>query len=205
MKIQLALDFLKFKDALKIAKQVKDYIDWIEAGTPLIKSEGIEVVRKLKRKFPKKKIVADLKTMDVGALEAELAIKAGADLVTVLGAADNKTIKDAILVARKNKKKCVVDLINTDPTRWKEIEKLKPDYLGIHVGIDQQLRGVNPLEQLKKLRTKSKIVVAGGINKEKIKELVRRNVDVAIIGGAITRSKNPKKAAKEIREELENL
>lgn len=201
MKIQLALDFLKFKDALKIAKRVSEYVDWIEAGTPLIKSEGIQVVKKLKKQFSNKKIVADLKTMDTGALEAQLAIDNGADVVSVLGAADNKTVKDAVLTARRNKKKCLVDLINTKPKRWKEVEKLKPDYLLIHVGIDQQMRGVDPLKQLEKLKTKSKIAVAGGINKEKIKNLVGK-VNVVIIGGAITRAKDPKKAAKEIREEL---
>lgn len=203
VKIQLALDFLKFEEAFEVAKNTEKYVDWIEAGTPLIKSEGIVVIKKLKKYFPNKKIVADLKTMDTGTLEAQMAIDAGADLVTVLGVADDKTIKDAIATAHKNKKECIVDLINSDEKRWKEIEKLEPDYLLIHAGIDQQSKGIDPLKQLKKLKSKNKIAIAGGINKEKIKELTGRNIEVIIVGGAITRAENPKKSAKEIREELD--
>ncbi|MDD5023159.1 MAG: orotidine 5'-phosphate decarboxylase [Candidatus ainarchaeum sp.] len=204
MKIQVALDFSDLKQAIAIAKEVEEYVDIIEAGTPLIKSEGMNAVVELKKRFPKKKIVADMKTMDTGAFEAEIAINAGADIITVLGAADDKTIKDAIETAEKNKKECVVDLINTSPERWKEIEKLKPHYLGFHVGIDQQKKGVNVLEQIINLKEKRniKIAVAGGINKDKIKSIADKKVDIIIVGGAITRSENPKNAAKEICEEL---
>jgi len=198
MKIQLALDFVKFKDALKVAKQAGKYMDWIEAGTPLIKSEGIRVVKELKKKFPNKKIVADLKTMDTGALEAKIAFDAGADVVSVLGVADESTIKGAINEARKRKKICMVDLINVDSKKWKKIDSLKPGYILIHVGIDQQKKGMNPLDILRKIRVKSKIVIAGGLNKDTIPK-VKGKVDVIIIGGAITRAKDPSKAAKEIR------
>ena len=110
MKLQLALDFDNKKDALKICKKVKKYVDIIELGTPLIKQEGLRVLRKFK-KF-KKLIVADLKTMDTGFFEAEMAFKSGADIATVCGCADESTIKGAIKAARKYKKKICVDLIS---------------------------------------------------------------------------------------------
>ncbi|MCD6237689.1 MAG: orotidine 5'-phosphate decarboxylase, partial [Thermoplasmata archaeon] len=95
--LQVALDLINAHRALQIAKEAVDGgADWVEAGTPLIKSEGMEVVRKLKQSFPEKTIVADMKTMDTGAVETEMAAKAGADVVCILGASDDETIKDSL-------------------------------------------------------------------------------------------------------------
>src|SRR5207247_296676 len=85
--------------------------DWLEAGTPLVKSEGIEVVRQLKKSFPGKTIVADLKTMDTGAFEVEIAAKAGADVITVMGVTDDATILEAVRAARRYGSKIMVDLM----------------------------------------------------------------------------------------------
>src|SRR5881396_2262860 len=91
--LQVALDHMHLKRALLAAAEaVEGGADWLEAGTPLIKSEGMEVVRQLKKTFPGTTIVADLKTMDTGAFEVEIAAKAGADVVTVMGVTDDATI-----------------------------------------------------------------------------------------------------------------
>src|SRR5207245_2766191 len=98
--LQVALDHMHLKRALLAAKEAVDGgADWLEAGTPLVKSEGIEVVRQLKKSFPGKTIVADLKTMDTGAFEVEIAAKAGADVITVMGVTDDATIIKAEDVA----------------------------------------------------------------------------------------------------------
>ena len=95
--LQVALDLLNADRALAIAKDaVKGGADWLEAGTPLIKSEGMDIVRQLREMFPDKIIVADMKTMDTGALETEMAAKAGADIICILAASDDGTIRDAI-------------------------------------------------------------------------------------------------------------
>ena len=84
--LQVALDFENLSRALLAAREaVEGGADWVEAGTPLIKSEGLDAVRELKKAFPDHLIVADLKVMDTGAFEVEIASKAGADIVTVLG------------------------------------------------------------------------------------------------------------------------
>src|SRR5436190_970446 len=94
--LQVALDHMHLKRALLAAAEaVEGGADWLEAGTPLIKSEGMEVVRQLKKTFPGTTIVADLKTMDTGAFEVEIAAKAGADVVTVMGVTDDATILEA--------------------------------------------------------------------------------------------------------------
>jgi len=115
--LQVALDLLNEHRALAIAKDsIEGGADWLEAGTPLIKSEGMKVVRKLKETFPKKTLVADMKTMDTGAFETEMAAKAGADVVCVLAASDDSTIIDALKSARKYGTKIMADLIGVDDT-----------------------------------------------------------------------------------------
>src|SRR5947199_1952089 len=100
--LQVALDHMHLKRALLAAKEaVEGGADWLEPGTPLVKSEGMEVVRQLKKSFPGKTIVADLKTMDTGACEVEIAAKAGADVITVIGATDHAAIVEAVRAARR--------------------------------------------------------------------------------------------------------
>ena len=92
--LQLALDFVDLKRALKSAQAgVAGGVDWLEAGTPLIKSEGLHAVRELRRLFPDTTIVADMKIMDTGRVEVETAAKAGANIVDVLGASSEATIR----------------------------------------------------------------------------------------------------------------
>lgn len=110
--LQVALDFMHKKRALEIAAEaVKGGADWIEAGTPLIKSEGSDVIRELKKNFPGHTIIADMKTMDVGATEVEIASKAGADIVSILGLADDSTIEEAVTSAMQYGSKIMIDLI----------------------------------------------------------------------------------------------
>jgi 3-hexulose-6-phosphate synthase/6-phospho-3-hexuloisomerase len=152
--LQVALDLLNAERALAIAKDaVKGGADWLEAGTPLIKSEGMDIVRQLREQFPAKTIVADMKTMDTGALETEMAAKAGADVVCLLAASDDSTIRDALKSARKYGVKIMIDLIGVSDTvkRAKELESLGVDYLCIHVGIDEQMHGKKPLHVLSSL------------------------------------------------------
>ena len=110
--LQVALDLLNAHRAIEIAKKSgKGGADWIEAGTPLIKSEGMEIIRQLREIFPNHIIVADLKTMDTGSLETEMAAKAGADIICILAASNDNTIKEARESAKKYGIKIMVDLI----------------------------------------------------------------------------------------------
>ena len=91
--LQVALDVVNLHRALQIAEEAVDGgADWLEIGTPLIKSEGMNAIRELKKKFPHHTIVADMKTLDVGGFEVEMASKAGANIVCVMGMADDPTI-----------------------------------------------------------------------------------------------------------------
>ncbi len=205
--LQVALDFTEREKALRIAElSVAGGADWIEAGTPLIKSVGISIVRELKDRYNDKKIVADMKTMDTGRLEVELAVKNGADVVSVLGVADNKTIMDAIQAAHENNAILMVDLINCKDIvqRAKEIERLGADIILVHAGIDQQVQGISPFEGLRKIHNVVRVplAVAGGLTAETIPEAIEMGANVIIVGGAITKSEDPTLATKKIKEAI---
>jgi len=205
--LQLALDLLNADRALDIAEaSIKGGADWIEAGTPLIKSEGMEIVRKLKQTFPEKTLVADMKTMDTGALETEMAAKAGADIICILAASDDSTIADALRSGRKYGSKIMVDLIGIKDKikRAKELEKLGIDYLCMHVGIDEQMTGKKPVDILSSLvnATGTPIAVAGGINSETVAEVITAGANIIIVGGAITKAKDITKATKQIKKAI---
>ncbi len=206
--LQVALDLLNEHRALSIAQDsVKADKDcWLEAGTPLIKSEGMDIIRKLKQTFPDNTIVADMKIMDTGALEVEMATKAGADVVCVLAASDDSTIKDALKSARKYGSKIMVDLIGVKDkaTRAKELEKLGADYLCIHVGIDEQMIGKKPIAVLTSIvkKTEIPVAVAGGLNSETVAEIVKAGASIIIVGGAITKAKDAIKATKQIKKAI---
>nr|WP_183327794.1 3-hexulose-6-phosphate synthase [Catenisphaera adipataccumulans] len=207
MKLQLALDDLELNDALALVQKVRDDIDIIEVGSPFIIEEGMRAVRELKKRFPEKLILADTKIMDAGEYEAEKTYIAGADICTVLGVTDSLTIKGCLEAAKKYGKKVMVDMICVEdvPKRVAEIESIGVDFIGVHVGVDQQAVGITPLEKLaemKKVSKKSKISVAGGINPKTVADYKKVGADVIIVGGGITHAKDPVAAAHAIAEKI---
>ena len=205
--LQLALDFVDLHRALKVAEEaLRGGVDWLEAGTPLIKSEGLNCVRELKRRFPGVTIVADMKTMDTGSVEVEAAAKAGADVVIIMGLADNSTIREAVEAAKRVGAKIMVDLMNVDdmPSRAIEVEKLGVDYVCVHVGIDQQMRGMKPLDILKQVVdvVRIPVAVAGGINSETAAKAVEAGASIVIVGGAIIKAENAEEAARAIKQAM---
>ena len=104
MKLQVAFDLQSSDEILNFLEKNGDLIDIIEIGTPLIIKEGLKSVLKIKKKFPKQTVLADLKIMDAGLLEAQIGFDAGADIVTVLGLASTKTLNGVKQTAVKNSK-----------------------------------------------------------------------------------------------------
>jgi len=209
MILQIALDFVDLDRAMKVAEEVKDSVDWLEAGTPLIKSCGMDVIRELKRSFPKKKIVADLKIADTGDIETEMAAKAGADIVTVLGNVDDQTIVHAVETAKNFGCQVMVDLLNVEnlEVRAKQAEELGADYIMVHTGIDQQMIGKGVFADLKVVSSAVRIPVAvgGGLGAENVKKALNEGAQVLIIGGAITKAPDAKEVAKEFKKAMNGI
>ncbi len=215
--IQIALDLLNLPTAIQIAEEaVKGILDetdgdiskaWIEAGTPLIKSEGMNAIRELRKKFPGHTICADMKVMDAGATEVEMAAKAGANVVFILGVSPDSCISEAILAGKKYGVKVAADLISVkDPAeRAVELEKMGIDIVNIHVGLDQQVLGIKPIDLVKKIAkvlTKAKISAAGGLNSETAVLAWEAGADIIIVGGSLYKAKSPEEYARAIVKSL---
>ena len=210
--LQIALDYTSLDEAVRIAERISEIDDiWLEAGTPLIKSEGIKAVKRLRELFPDKFIVADLKIADAGKVESELAAKAGADMVTVLGTSATETIQEVVEACREFGIKVMVDLMDL-PDSLEHAEKftqLGADALVYHVGYGKQrsgLRAVNFMEPIKELAARLKIplAVAGGIRIGEAGELVRAGCKIIIVGKAVTKTEKPELATRLLLEEIKS-
>ena len=205
---QLALDFLDLERALRIADlAVPQGVDWVEAGTPLIKSEGLDAVRALRARFPEKKIVADMKTADAGRVEMEAAAKAGADYAIVLGAASESTIRESVEVGRHFGLGIGVDILGVEqPERL--VERMADwgiAFISVHCPIDVQMRGGSPFEVLARLAklTAIPLAAAGGLNSETAPQAAAAGAAIVVVGGAVIKAHDPARATAEIRKALD--
>ena len=202
--LQAALDLTELKRAVQIGKEaVAGGADWIEVGTPLIKSEGMNAVRTLKSVFPDNTIVADMKIADTGTLEVEMAAKAGADVVCVLASSDNSVIEEAVRAGNLYGVKIAADLLNVpNPLeRSLELEKTGVDILIAHVGIDQQMKGMDALSLLREIAGKVSLPIgaAGGLDAVSAGEAVKAGASILLVGSSITKAADVRAAAAEIK------
>jgi 3-hexulose-6-phosphate synthase/6-phospho-3-hexuloisomerase len=206
--LQIALDFINLSRALKAAEEaVAGGADWLEAGTPLIKSEGLDAVRALRKQFPNHVIIADLKTMDAGRVEMEAAAKAGANIVGVLGVASDATIQECIEASTNYGFEVIVDMIGVEDVvqRAREAEEFGADYIGIHTAVDEQMEGISPFDKLRRVAeaVSIPIAVAGGINSETAAEAVEAGASIIVVGGAIIKAPDAKLATENIKKAME--
>jgi 3-hexulose-6-phosphate synthase len=206
-KLQLAIDLVAPDDFERMIVPLLPLVDIVEAGTPLIKQNGLAAVQALRTLAPDHLLVADMKTMDAGALEAEMAFDAGADIVTVLAGASDATITTAVEVARHRNKYVIADLIGVPDkvTRARQLAALGVTYLGIHTGTDDQAAGADPLADLQAVRgaVNVQLVVAGGINARTLPAILAQAPAIVIVGSGILNQPDPCTAATELREILD--
>ncbi|WEV46880.1 3-hexulose-6-phosphate synthase [Bifidobacterium sp. ESL0690] len=196
MKLQVALDEMNIEQGVDLISKVHQYVDIVEIGTPFAMAEGVHPVEVFKRKFNDIDILADTKIMDAGKYEAELAFRAGARYVTVLGVSDLGTIKGCLQAAEKYGGEVVVDMICVpDPAvRIPQLERIGVRNIAVHAGVDLQAQGRTALDDLKLMKSISrsfKIAVAGGINQHTVDDYLDAGADVIIVGGGIAHAQDP--------------
>ena len=196
--VQISLDITEVDEALSTAEMaLRAGVDWLEAGTPLIIAHGMLGVRKLRERFPKTPIVADLKTMDGGWLEAEMMAKAGATHIVVMARAHPETIKVCIKAGRDYNIKVMGDnLACPDMVAGaKQLEDLGCDYVVHHIGFDER-RGIaaagkrmpSPLDQLREVVAAVKVPVqaVGGLSLEQAIRTPEYGAPLVVLGAPLT-------------------
>lgn len=206
-KLQLALDHLNLELALTTLKQVEPYVDLVEAGTPLVKAEGLKTILPALAQCTRKPLVADLKTADVAAYEFEFAKQFGASYMTMLGSSPRENIQEGVEFAQNYGVNVVVDMLGVDNYVEKAIELVKQgvEYLGLHCGISEQMAGKTIFQKTQEVSQAisglgGQIVVAGGINADNMTKLKGiENIAIVIVGGSITKSPQPADSAKQLQ------
>ena len=199
--VQISLDLTTIDEALDHArKAVRAGVDWLEAGTPLILGEGLRAERALRGEFPQHPVVADLKTMDGGYLEAEMMAKAGATHVVVMARAHPATLKVMVQAGRDYGVKVMGDDLGCEdkPSAARKMEDLGVDYIVHHIGYDERRdpevvaacggRMPSTLDELRAVVDAVRIPVqaVGGLTVEQVMELPRYGVYHLVLGAPLT-------------------
>lgn len=210
-KLQLALDFISLPLALRMAVLASDPMDIIEIGTPLSKAAGVAAISGIREVCPDKLILADYKTPDVGALEAQMAFDNGADFVTVIGGAALETVRQSVLASKKAGKQTLMELtgVRNIMEQAKEWKDCGVEWMVYHRGWDEEGSGgrlwnekdFNVISDLTDLGYK--ITVTGGLDVTNIHLFKDLNVEALVFGRAIHQAVEPLRAAQLIREEVE--
>jgi 3-hexulose-6-phosphate synthase/6-phospho-3-hexuloisomerase len=195
--VQISLDLITIREALSTAEMsLRAGVDWLEAGTPLIIAEGMNGVRALRERFPKTPIVADLKTMDGGYLEAELMAKAGATHVVVMARAHEETIRCVVKAGHDYGVKVMGDNLACEDmvagARW--LEDLGCDFVIHHIGYDER-RGIaargqrmpSPLDQLREVVAAVSVPVqaVGGLSLEQAVRTPEYGAPLVVLGAPL--------------------
>src|SRR3989440_2801866 len=196
--VQISLDLIDVDEALGTAEMaMRAGVDWLEAGTPLIIAHGMHGVRALRQRFSKTPIVADLKTMDGGYLEAEMMAKAGATHVVVMSRAHVETVKVVVKAGRDYNLKVMGDNLGCPDmvAAARELEDLGCDYVVHHIGYDERrgivargLRQPSPLDQLREVVAAVKLPVqaVGGLTIEQAVRTPEYGAPLVVLGAPLT-------------------
>lgn len=205
MRLQLAIDTLELGEALSLVELLGSLVDIVELGTPLILREGVTAIDSMKTRFPDQTVLADFKIMDAGAYEAAIAFGAGADIVTVLGAAHDETIRGTVLEARKIGREVMVDLmaVSDQVSRAREVLQIGADYICVHTATDRAGKNsISDLGAIREIDPSAKITVAGGIKPDTVAACAPHAPDIVIVGSFITGHSDPTRAVREIRDQF---
>ncbi|SFJ04049.1 3-hexulose-6-phosphate synthase / 6-phospho-3-hexuloisomerase [Paenibacillus sp. UNC496MF] len=190
--VQISLDLTTIADALAMAEvAVEAGVDWLEAGTPLLLGEGLHAVAALRKAFPDHPIVADLKTMDGGYLEAEMMAKAGATHVVVMGVAHPATIRAVVRAARDYGIRVMGDIMAApDPVACaRMMEANGVDYIIVHTGFDErgEDRARTPYDHLAEVAAAVNVPVqaVGGLSIDQAADMPRHGAPLVVIGAPL--------------------
>lgn len=206
VKLQLALDG-DLPSALSVLSAVHPHIDIIEIGTPLVFREGMRALRRIHGEYPQLALTADLKIMDAGKAEADIAFESGADIVTVMAVAADATIEGALKSAEAHGKRVMVDMMQVADARARALElaSMGCDLLCLHTAHDQQVAHGSPFAQLAELRAALPAIhlaIAGGVTLSDLERILPLRPQIIIVGSAITGAADPAVSAQRFQQRI---
>ncbi|MDT2831052.1 orotidine 5'-phosphate decarboxylase [Vagococcus carniphilus] len=208
MKLQVAIDRVSLEEAVNLSKRLDGQVDLIEMGTSLVKDYGIEGIKQIRNALSESDLLIDLKTIDEGAYEFKQGFTFGGDVLTVMGASSIETIRACYKVSREYQKTMMIDLLEVNEEKIKELEEFEEAVFCLHHSIDK----VNDWHVLETISTFQKsfpklkrLAIAGGIDLTQAKELNQQGlIEIIVVGSHITKSKNVVEEASKFMEELKN-
>ena len=207
--LQIAVDCTSLKEALALADCIYPHYDILEIGTPLLLEEGLGALEAIKERYPDRLYLADVKIMDAGRLEADSAFRRGADIVTALALADDRTIAGALEAADRWGGRVMIDAINCpDPVaRAVALEGLGVSICCFHTAHDTLGSGGDPLGCLEEARRRltGAVAVAGGLDLAGATAAVARGANIVIVGSAVAQAQDPGAMARSIRESIREV
>lgn len=208
--LQIALDIPSLEKAKQIIAQLPRSDTLIlEAGTPLIKRHGTAVISQLRETAKDKFIVADLKTLDVGKVEVDLAFDESADAVVVSGLASVETIDQFIYETNRLGIYSFLDMMNvSDPIEKLQSLKIPPNVVIVHRGIDTEGSATYQWEIVEQVKAAFKekrllVAVAGGLRPNNIQEAIKAKADIIVVGRYITQSQDVERSAREFLTQMQ--
>ncbi|MCY3714409.1 MAG: orotidine 5'-phosphate decarboxylase [Gemmatimonadetes bacterium] len=227
MLLQLALDTPHAGTVRRLLDETAGDVDIIELGTPLLIRYGVDIIGEIRRDHPDKKILADLKIADAGAVEAGLAFDAGADIVTVLGSAHPATLREACERAKRSGGRVMADLITAREvdeavSLARRLDRTGVDYICLHTAFDARgqsgpggpgepgepggpgrpgdsARNLEGIGRVGAAVERTGLAVAGGLDPDLIKQLIPHAPDIVVVGGYITGNSDPGRAVRAVQ------
>ena len=224
MLLQLALDTPHAGTIRRLLDETAGDVDIIELGTPLLIRYGVDIIAGIRRDYPDRKILADLKIADAGAVEAGLAFDAGADIVTVLGTAHPATLREAGERAKRSGGRVMADLITAREvdeavSLARRLDRSGLDFICMHTafdargpggpgepdgpgepgGPDDSTRTLEGIGRVRAVVERAGLAVAGGLDPALIKRLIPHGPDIVVVGGYITGNADPGRAVRAVQ------
>lgn len=184
----------------------------IEAGTPLIKRYGAGGIRQLAEWWQEKVklayVVADLKTMDRGETEVQMAAQASASAAVALGHAPVETLDAFVENCERYQLDAMVDMMNVEKP-YQVLRKLKklPHVVVLHRGVDEEHFSDKPypIHLINKIKGAFDVLVsvAGGDTPREIQSAVFNGADIVVLWKDFYQAgENTAKIAEEFLQEI---
>jgi len=204
-RIILALDVTSRADAVRVVEAVKEYVDAVKIGWPLILAVGPDIISEIAKN---KDVICDLKIADIpntNRLIVEQAMKRGASAVIAHGFTGDDSVK-ACIDAAKGQVFVLTEMSHPGAKQFTAPVADKLAALAKSVGA----RGIvapatrpERIAELRKIIGDLEIISPGvGAQGGKASDALKAGADYIIVGRAIYEAPDPKAAAKALADEV---